>query len=189
MNKEREVELTIGVVLRRFPGVTKWKRWNWLPIAVIPGSSHPNWKILRQDKHQTDFHAGTCSLHLHRSEVEAYKVSLSMAPPSVFVVLEKDDSAALDFEFQVHLVTASAYLAQDYSDCDEYLVEAVPMPEGLLAWVSGFVDTHYEERPFVKRQRDKIDLNKTQDGIGDMRIKQTADVYRNPLSLKKRVEH
>ena len=95
----------------------------------------------------------------------------------------------IDHEFNVHMVTASAYLAQDYSDCDEYLVEAVPMPEGLVAWVSEFVSFHYEEKPFVKRQRDKIDFNKTQDGIGDLRIKQTSDVYRNPSSLKKRVEH
>ncbi len=189
MAQDREAEVNVGVVLRRFPGVTKWKKWNWLPIAVVPGSNHENWKVLRKDGELTDFHAGTCSLNLHRSEVESYKVALSMSPPSVFVVLEKDDSANIDHEFNVHMVTASAYLAQDYSDCDEYLVEAVPMPEGLVAWVSEFVSFHYEEKPFVKRQRDKIDFNKTQDGIGDLRIKQTSDVYRNPSSLKKRVEH
>ena len=79
-----------------------------------------------------------------------------MVLPSVFVILEKDETAETDREYKVHMVTASAYLAQDYSDCDEYLVEAVPMPDGLIAWVANFVNNHYEDKPFVKRKRENI---------------------------------
>ena len=59
MAQDREAEVNVGVVLRRFPGVTKWKKWNWLPIAVVPGSNHENWKVLRKDGELTDFYYQT----------------------------------------------------------------------------------------------------------------------------------
>ena len=33
------------------------------------------------------------------------------------------------------------------------LVEAVPMPDGLIAWVQAFIDRHHVDQPFVKRKR------------------------------------
>jgi hypothetical protein len=35
------------------------------------------------------------------------------------------------------------------------LVEAVPMPEGLIAWVQAFVERHHVDQPFEKRKRNR----------------------------------
>jgi len=126
---------------------------------------------------------GVLGLELHRSDAEAYRVSLSMDPPSVFVVLRKDDVGE-EHEISVHAVTASAYEAQDYTDSGEEMVEPIAMPDGLIAWIRDFTDTHFKDEPFIKRKRDKKRIDLSEDGIGDIRIRQTADVYRSPGSVK-----
>jgi hypothetical protein len=85
-----------------------------------------------------------------------------------------------DMPWSVALVTASPYEAQDYCDSAEELVEKIPMSDGLLAWIKDFVDTHYEEEVFVKRQRKNARVDQVDDGIGDSRILQASDVYRAP---------
>ena len=73
-------------------------------------------------------------------------------------------------------------------DSGEDLVEAVPMPEPVLAWMQDFVGQHHVEEPFVKRKRDKKRVDLVEDGIGDARIRQAADVYRSPGVQKARRE-
>ena len=62
------------------------------------------------------------------------------------------------------------------------------MSEGLTAWIRDFCDVHFHEEPFIKRRRDKKRVDLTEDGIGDARIRQTADVYRAPGATKTRTE-
>lgn len=180
----RKVSIPLGVVVRRTPGVTRWARHAWKPVAVLPGAPPADWRLLREDGEAREYHAATVALELHRAEVEAYQVSLAMTPASVFVVLRAADSREAPHEVQVHSATASAYEAQDYLDSGEEIVEAVPMPEGLEAWVRDFVDRHYEETTFVKRRRDRKRVDLSEDGIGDARIRQAADVYRAPAATK-----
>jgi hypothetical protein len=85
----------------------------------------------------------------------------------------------------VLLVTASPYEAQDYTDSGEELVEKVRMPRVIIGWVEAFVSLHHEHEAFKKRQRDKADTGLKEDGIGDSRIAQMADVYRAPTLAKK----
>ena len=131
-----------------------------------------------------DVPIATMPLELHRAEVEAYRVSLTMDPPAVFVVLRSDEAVTADRGYMVHAVTASAYEAQDYLDSGEEIVEPVPMPPGLIAWVRDFTDTHFAEEPFIKRKRDKKRVDLVEDGIGDPRIRQMADIYRAPARTK-----
>jgi hypothetical protein len=77
-------------------------------------------------------------------------------------------------------VTVSPYEAQDYCDSAEELVEKLPMPHGLLAWIVEFVEKHYEEEAFVKRRRKNARVDQAEDGVGDARIRQATDVYRAP---------
>lgn len=182
--REKEVSIPLGVVVRRTPGVTRWARHSWKPVAVLPGAPPADWRLLREDGETREYHAATMPLSLHRTEVEAYKVSLTMEPPAVFVVLRPADTADAVHDVYIHAVTASAYEAQDYLDSGEEIVEAVPMPEGLVAWVRDFVDGHYEEAPFVKRKRDRKRVDLSEDGVGDSRIRQAADVYRAPAGTK-----
>jgi len=180
----REISMPVGVVLRRSPGVTRWAQWSWKAVAVLPGSGPGHWKVLRRDGDVAEFHAGTSDLVLHRAETEAYLVALNNAPPTVWAIFRRDEGPGARPELLK--VTASAYEAQDYADNAEDLVEPVAMPEGLVAWVGEFVARHHREEEFVKRKRRPHDEGSEEDGIGDARVRQTADVYRTPKSLKER---
>lgn len=180
----KTIEMPLGVVLRRRPGVTRWAAWSWEVAAVLPGAGPADWKVMREADGATEFHAATLPLALHRSDAEAYRVSLTMTPPSVFVVLRPDDDDAAPYPMMVHAVTASAYEAQDYLDSGEELVEPVAAPDGLVAWIRDFTDLHFHDAPFIKRRRDRQQVDASEDGIGDARIRQAADVYRAPGAQK-----
>ncbi len=169
--------MQLGIVIRRVPGVTRWAQHVWKAVAVLPGASEASWKELRRDGDAVEFHAATVPLELFRTDTEAYLHGLSAKSPSIYVVMrETDDDVPLD----VVLATASPYEAQDYADTGEELVEKVPMPEGLVAWIRDYVETHHEGEVFINRRRDKKRIDLSEDGIGDARIRQTAYVYRAP---------
>ncbi len=174
----RHASLPLGIVIRRKPGVTRWARWTWSPVAVLPGAPPADWALLRQEGDAREYHAATLPLTLWAAETEAYVVTLSDKVPSVYVVMRQSERA--DAPLDVVLVTASAFEAQDYTDNGEDIVEKIPMPPGLLAWVWEFVEAHHVEEEFVKRRRDRLRVDRVEDGKGDPRIAQMSDVYRAP---------
>ena len=181
-----QMDIPLGVVLRRRPGATKWARWAWSAIGVLPHAGPGGFRILREDGGVTDFHAATLPMDLHRTEVESYRTSLMMTPPSVFVVLQKN--APNEYGIDVHAVTASADRGQNWQDSSEMIVEPVAMPDALAVFVRDFCAAHFEETSFVKRRRDMARVDRVEDGIGDPRIRQATDVYRSPAGQKPRRE-
>ncbi|MEQ9695186.1 DUF3305 domain-containing protein [Shimia sp. SDUM112013] len=177
--------MPIGIVLRRTPGVTRWAKWSWKAVGVLPGAPDADWKLLREDGDQAEFHAATVQIELHGAETDAYLHGLNAQVPCVYVVMRETDG---DEPFEIVLATASPYEAQDYADSGEEIVEKVSMPEGLKLWVQDFVDAHHVEEEFKKRRRDKKDIGQVEDGVGDPRIQQMADVYRSPRSRKARLQ-
>lgn len=177
-------DLPVGAVVRRTPGVTQWARDIWKPVAVIPGAPEAFWKELVREGEVVDYHAGTVSMELFRADVEGYLVSLNMTVPSVWVVLDRDESSRSPSGWFVSAITASAYEAQDALDSGESIVEAVPIPESLAAWIKEFVDMHYIEEQFKKRRRNELRVDRVEDGKGDARIRQESDVYRAPSNIK-----
>jgi len=180
----REITLPVGVVIRRSPSVSRWATWAWKVVDVLPGAAPADWRVLREEDGVTEYHAATLPLTLHRRETEAYRVALAMDPPSVYVVLRPAEPDEGTRDYTVFLVTASSYEAQDYLDSGEEIVEQVPAPPGLVAWIRDFVDEHHVEEEFRKRRRDRIDTDLSEDGKGDARVRQTADVFRPPGALK-----
>ena len=59
------------------------------------------------------------------------------------------------------------------------------MPPELVAWLSSFVERHHRDEVFVKRQRKRWVDDRVEDGKGDARIRQEADVYRSPASRRR----
>ena len=171
--------IPLGVVVQRTPGVTRWAKFSWKATAVLPGAPDADWNVLRTQGEVTEYHAATLPLTLFVSDAEAYAHELEARVPSVYAVLRPNEHSA-EQPWQVALVTASPYEAQDYCDSAEELVEKVAMPAGLLAWISEFVATHYQEEAFVKRRRKNMDVGMEEDGVGDPRIRQATDVYRAP---------
>lgn len=172
----RHVSMPLGIVVRKAPGVTRWARWSWRAVAVLPGAPQASWVELRREGEAIEYHAATLQLDLWSSDTEAYLVGLAARVPSIAVVMRHESG-----EFpQVHLATASPYEAQDYEDDASALVGLVPMTPGLIAWVDGFVQEHHREEVFIKRRRDRKDVDLVEDGIGDPRVRQAADVFRAP---------
>lgn len=182
---ERSVSMPVGIVIRRSPGVTRWSRWSWRAIAVLPGAGPAEWRELHRDGEVRDYHAATLPLTLWPDETEAYLVNLSDTVPSIYLILREEGSA--ERPLRPVLVTASPYEGQDYADTGEEIVEKIPMTEGLIAWVREFTLAHHREEPFVKRRRDRKRVDLTEDGVGDPRVHQDSDVYRAPRSGWKKV--
>ena len=174
---QKSVSISLGIVVRRVPGVSRWVEHVWKVVAVLPGAGPENWKELRRDGEVIEYHAATVPLELFRTDTEAYLHGLSTRIPSIYVVLR--DGVGVD-PLDVVLATASPYEAQDYADTGEELVEKVPMPEGLAAWIRDYIEEHHEDEVFIKRRRDKSRIDLEQNGIGDARIRQISDVYRAP---------
>jgi hypothetical protein len=178
-------ELRVGAVVRRSPGVTRWVKEIWKPVAVIPGAPDAFWKELVREDEVVDYHAGTVTMELFRADVEGYLVSLNMAVPSIWIIMDRDVTSQSPSGWVVSTITASAHEALDALDSGESIVEAVPIPESMAAWIKEFIDMHYIEEPFKKRRRDEVRVDGAEDAKGDPRIRQESDVYRAPANIKK----
>jgi len=148
---------------------------------VIPGAAPAIWKMLRRDGDVTEFHIGTLPLTLWSAETEAYVAGLAESPPAVYAILRPKPG---DRPFDLLTVTASPFEAQDYADNGEDVVEKIPMPPGLEAWIRDFVTRHHVEEPFIKRKRGPKD-EAPEVSLGDPRIAQVSDVYRSPAERRK----
>jgi len=177
-NPHQYQTMPLGIVVRRAPGATRWAKWAWKVVSVLPGAAGADWKPLREDGDVVEYHAATRPLELHGAECEAYMAGLADKTPAVYVVMRRSDDAQRPFD--VLLVTASPYEAQDYCDNGEDIVEKVAMPDGIIGWVRDFTDRFFEEEVFIKRRRDKHRTDRVEDGVGDARIQQLTDVYRAP---------
>ena len=152
---ERSIRMPLGVVVERRELDNRWQRWAWQPVAVIPGAAPvAEWRELVRGERFVRWHAATLPLELHRTETEGYRVNLSGRSPAIYVVLRKiqPSERTAGNDVAPFAVTASPYDAEGYMEGDD-LVEAVPMPEGLIGWVQAFIERHHVDRPFVKRKR------------------------------------
>jgi hypothetical protein len=183
---EKKLVLPLGVVLRKSPGVTRWAKWVWRAVAVLPGAGPANWRELRRDGEIVEYHAATVPLELYRTDTEAYLTELSTKVPSIYVVMR--ENTEVESGLEVVLATASPFDGQDYADNGDDIVELVPMPPALMALVREWVDKHHKQEKFVKRRRDKRRTDLVEDGIGDARVSQLTDVYRAP-HIKRETVH
>lgn len=177
---ERTAEIPVGVVIRKQPGVTRWAKWVWRVVGVLPGAPPADWRELRREGEAVEYHAATVTLEVHRAETEGYKVALSNEPPCLYVVLRPAQEAVAGQPLEVFAVTASAYDAERYLDSGEDIVEAVPMPPAVIAWLSEFVARHHKERRFVKRKRMPAEARDACDT--GPRVRQAGDVFARPAS-------
>ena len=183
-NPQQFQTMPVGVVLQRRPGVTRWAAFSWKATSVLPGAGQDDWRELRRDGETVEFHAATLPLDLHGAETEAYLHGLSAQIPAIYIIMRESDGAD---PLDIVLVTASPYEAQDYTDSGEEIVEKVPMPPAVIAWVRDFVEAHHHEEAFIKRKRDKKRIDLVQDGVGDPRIAGARDIFASPARQRRRV--
>ncbi len=150
---ERMVTMPVGVVVERQDIDNPWQKWRWRPVAVMTGEAPAaHGSELFRGEGFVRYFGGTLPLELHRKETEAYRRNLSNDPPTLYVALRSDSAVVGDMLYRPVEVTASPYIAEDLLDGDD-IVETLPMPDGLIAWVQAFIDRHHVDEPFIKRKR------------------------------------
>ncbi len=158
--------MPVGVIVERRKLDNPWQAYTWYAVAVVPGAPEVDkWRVLAETPGRLRYHAGTLPLELHGKETVGYLLNLGAELPRVYVVLRYDDEVENGiFPF---LATVCPYEAQNCLDGDEDLVESVPMPDVVNAWLADFVTKHHVDEPFKKRKRKPYDPRKVQAGRAD----------------------
>jgi len=156
---EREASIPLGIVVEKRKSSHPWADWIWKPVSVFMNApERAKWEEMRRTDEAVQYHAGTLFLQLHRKDTEALRSNLMLEQSVLYVVLQEDENATQEFPFTPHVVTASAYEAQDLEDAGDDIVEKVAMPETVAAFIQAFVEEHHVEEKFIKRKRDKLKL-------------------------------
>ena len=61
---EKTAEMPVGVVIRKQPGVTRWAKWVWRAVGVLPGAGPAEWHEMRREDGAIEYHAATCTLEV-----------------------------------------------------------------------------------------------------------------------------
>ena len=164
---EASATMLLGVVVERRRSRSPWQDWSWRPVAVILGAPPlgPEWRELVREPDWTRYHAANLPLALHRSETEAYILNLSQTPPRIYVVLRATGGQDPQ-RYRPLLITASPVEAEGYLSSGDEIVEGVPMPAPVVAWLEDFIARHHVERPFVKRKRTRGAAGATEERPG-----------------------
>ena len=142
----------VAVLAERRRGVTPWQAWVWQAVEVLEQAPDlAPWSVLRTDDHATLYFAGLAEVALHPTDTDNYRHNLASQAPRLWVVLRPVEAAP---GVALHCATVDAGEAHNYADVGQDLLEALPLPPGLAAWVAGFCERHHQARGFQKRRRD-----------------------------------
>lgn len=146
--------MTLGVVVEHRRVDLPWATDRWTVVELLPGrpAAEP-WTPLGEGLGWRRYYAGAVELELYRGETDNYRDNLANERPSVFVILRPEG----DGRVSLHGATIDPGEIEAHSDAGDDLVEAVPLPPHVAAWMAEFVARHHVERPFYKRQRDRPD--------------------------------
>ncbi|MHA1108563.1 MAG: DUF3305 domain-containing protein [Alphaproteobacteria bacterium] len=150
--------MRLGIVVERRKVDHPWQPYDWQVVAVIPGAPDGDeWRVIDEGEDYTRYHAGTLPLEIHRKDTEGYRYNLVNKPPMVYVLLREDEES--EAGLSPFLATVCPFEAQAYLDGDEELLEPVPMPEVVAAWLAEYIDEHHVDEPKYKRKNDRVDPN------------------------------
>jgi len=154
------ITVPVAVILEHRRPDHPWADEEWRVTGLLldpPQGVHG--RIRRRTEHGTEYFAACDPLELHGKDAEGYLANIASDRPSVWVILDEETGRDGD-PAGVHLVTVSAYEAQDYLDPGEVRVDVLPMPAELLRIVSAFIEAQPAPEPFRKRRRDRVDAEK-----------------------------
>ena len=142
-----------GVVAERQEVDNPWCDHRWRVTGLLPAAAAvPPWTLLGSRPGTLRYFAGNLALELYPLETDTLRHNVEGPTPAVYVFLRATGDAP-----GVTLLggTVCAGEAQAHADTGADLVEAVPMPPDIHAWVTDFVARHHVERPSYKRKRDQ----------------------------------
>ncbi|MGI9464180.1 MAG: DUF3305 domain-containing protein, partial [Aestuariivirgaceae bacterium] len=105
----------VGIMLERRVSDNPWLDHEWVTIGLtLDVVDSDDWILLYETEGICRYLSPAVELELHRAEAEAYLYNLQSPEPSIFAVLRHDEESEEAVPFDVHVVTASPYEAQDY---------------------------------------------------------------------------
>jgi hypothetical protein len=144
----------VGVVVERHALASRWATHRWHAGAVlleVPDAAP--WTKLAEEGALTRFYAGPATLTLVPSESESYLYNLGSREPQVWVILRPRTVSPDGRDVELEGVTVAAGEAEVLAGGIDIVVESVPMPEEIAAWVSAFVEAHpAAPKPFKRRR-------------------------------------
>lgn len=143
----------VGVIAEWQAVDSPWCDHRWRVTEVLPGpAAVAPWAVLDEGPDRRRYFAGNAALLLFPLETDTLKHNLEGRQPAVYVFLRTTAEAP---GMALLGATVCAGEAQAHVDTGSDLVEGVPMPPEIAAWVSGFVERHHVDRPNYKRRRDR----------------------------------
>lgn len=142
-----------GVIAERQEVSSPWCDHRWRVVGLLPGAAAAApWTLLGTEPGVRRYFAGNAALLLYPLETDTLRHNIEGPQPAVYVFLRATEAAP-----GVALLgaTVCAGEAQAHVDTGSDLVEAVPMPQAIHAWIADYVALHHVERPAYKRQRDQ----------------------------------
>jgi molybdopterin-guanine dinucleotide biosynthesis protein A len=144
--------LPVGIIVERRTVRHRWAKESWLPVALVPGApTGEPWRRVAEGPGWTRYLAAVLPLELHRRESEHYRLSLSAARPSAYVVMRPQDVPKRPLQ-PVH-ITVSPFESIAHTEFGEDRVEPVPLSPELIAWIAAFIEANPVEEIFYKRKR------------------------------------
>ncbi|TWA63767.1 uncharacterized protein DUF3305 [Azospirillum brasilense] len=145
----------VGITVERQRIDNPWVDARWRVTGALPAlPDRAPWTVLAEDGERTGYYAGAAEIVLHPGETENYVENLKGGHPMLYVILRR---CAEEPGLRLLAVTVDPGEVDAHSDAGDDLIEAIPLPPDLAAWMSDFVVRHHTERPFYKRQRDRPD--------------------------------
>jgi len=149
--------MRLGVIVERRESNHPWQDHTWQPVAVLAGvpesgARASDWQLLAEGPGWKQLYAGALELELFPKETDAYQINLTSATPVVYVILRPREDAEA-FEVEPFHVTVSADEVRDYLDAGGDIIEGVPMPAAVRAWVEGYVARYHRAEAFEKYPR------------------------------------
>jgi len=149
----------VAVVVERIPLANRWASEKWQIGAVERDDSPLRVAVrLSDDATGTRWRFTGFGIELHASESEGYFLNITAPEPKIFVMwrmLDADTIAADGLAARPELVTVSFNEAARLMDGGE-MVDAVPLPPDVLAWMQPFVAANYKPEPKRKVRRNEL---------------------------------
>jgi hypothetical protein len=149
---DRHETLTVGVIVERRKAKSAWQDYVWQPVEVVmvvPPLAP--WSVMREEGGTARFFAGAFTMELFPNETVSYRMNLIDERPGIYVVLREDSASPLGMALV--LVSPSPADAEAYMEGGQAVVDKVPMPEGVAAWLAAYVETFHVDEQFRKRKR------------------------------------
>jgi len=146
----------VGIVVERHALASPWATHRWHPgAALLDVPDAAPWTKLGEEGGVARYYAGAATITLVPSESESYLYNLTGPAPQIWIVLRPCAPAPDGRDVELECVTVAAGEAEMLAGGAELVVESVPMPAEIAAWVAGFVAEHPHAPASYKRQRSK----------------------------------